>query len=115
MIALNDAAKPSGAVRLALAGFAATAVAYGPARVGYGLFVPEVRDEFGLSTGAAGAIGSGLQAGYLVALAATALLVSRLGPRLLVAAGGASAVLGMLLVAVSPAAAVLAAGWWWPG
>lgn len=98
------------AARLGLAGFAATAVAYGPARVGYGLFVPDFREDFGLSTGVAGLIGSGLQAGYLLALFATALLVTRLGPRLLVAAGGATAVGGMLLVAFSPGAAVLAAG-----
>lgn len=97
-------------MRLGLAGFSATAVAYGPARVGYGLFVPDFRQGFGLSTAAAGLIGSGLQAGYLLALAATALLVARLGPRTLVAAGGASAVLGMLLVALSPAVAVLTLG-----
>lgn len=107
---MDEAAERSGAVKLALAGFAATAVAYGPARVGYGLFLPNFREDFGLSTATAGAIGSGLQAGYLVALAATALLVSRLGPRLIVAVGGASAVLGMLLVALSPATAVLACG-----
>lgn len=98
------------ALQLGLAGFAATAVAYGPARVGYGLFLPDFRNDFGLSTEAAGAIGSGLQAGYLLALVATALLITRLGPRLLVAAGGASAVVGMLLVAISPALVALATG-----
>ena len=98
------------ALRLGLAGFAATAVAYGPARTGYGLFVPDFREEFGISTWAAGAIGSGLQGGFLLALVATALLVGRLGPRLLVAAGGVSAIAGMLLVALSPNQAMLAAG-----
>ncbi len=101
---------PAAARRLALAGFLATAVAYGPARTGYGLFVPDFREEFGLSTGIAGVIGSGLQAGFLLALAATALLFARLGPRLLVAAGGVSATFGMLLVAASPNAMILAAG-----
>ena len=99
-----------GAVRLGLAGFAATAVAYGPARTGYGLFVPDFREEFGISTSAAGAIGSGLQGGFLLALVATVLLVGRLGPRLLVAAGGVSAVFGMLLVALAPNGVALAAG-----
>jgi predicted MFS family arabinose efflux permease len=102
--------QPAAARRLALAGFLATAVAYGPARTGYGLFVPDFREEFGLSTGTAGFIGSGLQAGFLLALVATALLVARLGPRLLVAAGGVSATIGMLLVAETPNAAILAAG-----
>ena len=98
------------ALRLGLAGFAATAVAYGPARTGYGLFVPDFREEYGLSTGTAGIIGSGIQAGFLLALVATALLVARLGPRLLVAAGGLSAIVGMLLVALSPNPAMLAVG-----
>jgi predicted MFS family arabinose efflux permease len=99
-----------GGLRVGLAGFAATAVAYGPARTGYGLFAPDFREEFGLSTGTVGVIGSALQAGFLLALVATALLVARLGPRLLIAAGGASATVGMLLVAVSPNAAALACG-----
>jgi predicted MFS family arabinose efflux permease len=99
-----------GALRLGLAGFAATAVAYGPARTGYGLFVPDFREEFGISTWAAGAIGSGLQGGFLLALVATALLVGRLGPRLLVAAGGVSAIAGMLLIALSPNQVTLAIG-----
>src|ERR687889_95569 len=99
-----------GAFRLGLAGFVATAVAYGPARTGYGLFVPDFRREFVISTGAAGAIGSGLQGGFLLALVATALLVGRLGPRLLVAAGGVSATVGMLLVALASNQAMLAAG-----
>jgi predicted MFS family arabinose efflux permease len=99
-----------GALRVGLAGFAATAVAYGPARTGYGLFVPDFREEFGISTWVAGAIGSGLQGGFLLALVATALLVGRLGPRLLVAAGGVSAIAGMLLVALSPNQATLAIG-----
>jgi hypothetical protein len=87
---LDEATRAKGALRLGLAGFTATAVAYGPARTGYGLFVPDFREEFGISTGTAGVIGSGLQAGFLLALAATALLVARLGPRLLVAAGDAA-------------------------
>jgi predicted MFS family arabinose efflux permease len=98
------------ALRLGLAGFAATAVAYGPARTGYGLFVPDFREEFGISTSAAGAIGSGLQGGFLLALVATALLVGRLGPRLLVAAGGATAIVGMFLVALASNPVTLAAG-----
>jgi predicted MFS family arabinose efflux permease len=100
----------NGALRLGLAGFAATAVAYGPARTGYGLFVPNFREEFGISTSAAGAIGSGLQGGFLLALVATALLVGRLGPRLLVAAGGVSSIVGMLLVALAPNQVALAVG-----
>lgn len=40
----------NGTRQLGLAGFFATAVAFGPARNGYGLFLPDIREEFGLST-----------------------------------------------------------------
>jgi predicted MFS family arabinose efflux permease len=97
-------------VRLAAAGFGAIAVSFGPARAGYGLFLPYFRDEFGFSIQTAGFIASGLQAGYLVALTAVGLLVARTGPRPMVLAGMLAAGLGMALVAAAPAIEWLAAG-----
>jgi hypothetical protein len=44
---------------LTAAGFVATAVAFGPARMGFGLFLPAFREEFALSTSMAGLIASG--------------------------------------------------------
>lgn len=99
-----------GAKRLGLAGFLATAVAFGPARNGYGLFLPHFREEFALSTAMLGIIASGLYAGYLLALSAVGLLASRVGPRPPVLVGLLSAALGMGLVAVAPNAWALAAG-----
>src|SRR3712207_4635237 len=96
--------------RLGLAGFFATAVTFGPARNGYGLFLPEIRSEFGLSTQVLGFVASGLYAGYLGALLAVGLLAARTGPRLPVLVGLLSAGGGMALVALSPSPAVLAAG-----
>lgn len=99
-----------GAGRLSLAGFLAIAVAFGPARNGFGLFLPDVRAEFGLTTGLAGIIASASQAGYLISLSLVGLLAARLGPRPPVVIGGLSAALGMGLVALAPNPAVLAAG-----
>ncbi|MEJ7842306.1 MAG: MFS transporter, partial [Rubrobacter sp.] len=96
--------------RLGLAGFVATAVTFGPARNGYGLFLPEIREEFGLSTQMLGFIASGLYAGYLAALLAVGLFAARTGPRLPVLVGLFSAGVGTTLVAFSPNATVLAAG-----
>ena len=96
--------------RLGLAGFFATAVTFGPARNGYGLFLPEIREEFGLSTQMLGFVASGLYVGYLAALLAVGLLAARTGPRLPVLIGLLSAGAGMALVALSPNPAVLAAG-----
>ena len=97
-------------LRVAAAGFVAIAVAFGPARAGYGLFLPYFRDEFGFSIQTAGFIASGLQAGYLVALTAVGLLVARIGPRPMVLVGMLAAVLGMALVAAAPTGVWLAAG-----
>jgi predicted MFS family arabinose efflux permease len=96
--------------RLGIAGFFATAVTFGPARNGYGLFLPEIRAEFGLSTQMLGFVASGLYAGYLGALLAVGLLAARIGPRFPVLVGLLSAGVGMALVALSPSPAVLAAG-----
>jgi predicted MFS family arabinose efflux permease len=95
---------------LGVAGFFATAVAFGPARNGYGLFLPDIRREFGLSTELLGFMASGLYGGYLLALSAVGLLAARVGPRPLVMAGGVSAGLGMMLVAFAPNAWILAVG-----
>lgn len=120
---MNDVdASAGGARRLGLAGFCATAVTFGPARNGYGLFLPEIREEFGLSTELLGFIASGLYAGYLGALVVVGFLAARVGPRVPVLVGLASACLGMALVALSPNVEVLvtgvvlagtSAGWTW--
>ena len=96
--------------RISTAGFVATAVAFGPARMGYGLFLPEFRESFALSTGQAGMIASAAFGCFLLALLVTAELTSRLGPRAPVFAGGIAAAVGMALVALAPGAAVLTAG-----
>lgn len=100
----------NGPRQLGLAGFFATAVAFGPARNGYGLFLPDIREEFGLSTVILGLIASGLYADYLAALFAVGLFAARAGPRLPVMIGLLSAGVGMALVALSSNATMLAAG-----
>lgn len=108
--------------RVALAGVAAVAVTYGFARYGYGLFLPVLRAEFGLSTQMLGVLASGSYAAYLVALLLTGLAAARRGPRLPVVIGALSAAAGMALVAVAGTVPPLAlgvvlagssAGWTW--
>lgn len=97
------------------AGVAMIAVTYGLARSAYGLFVPELREEFGLSSEAVGMIGAGSYVSYCFGIAVAAVASSRLGPRFVVVAAGLVAVAGMagISAAVSPwmlAVGVLAAG-----
>jgi predicted MFS family arabinose efflux permease len=100
----------AGAWRVGLAGFFAIAVAFGPARSGFGLFLPDFRREFGLSTEVSGVIAGGAYGGYLVALSLVGLFAARFGPRLFVTVGGISATTGMILVAIAPNAPLLATG-----
>jgi len=97
-------------MRLASAGFVATAIAFGPARMGFGLFLPEFREAFALSTTRAGLIASGGFLAFLLALPLSAWLGARTGPRLPVILGALSAGLGFALVALSTSAGMLAAG-----
>ena len=88
--------------KLSAAGFAATAITYGPARMGFGLFLPDFRAEFALSSGMAGLISSmgflGMLAGLIAAYATLALS----GPRAPVLLGLGLATAGMALVATAP-------------
>lgn len=95
---------------LATAGFAATAVTYGPARMGFGLFLSEFREAFGLSAGTAGLISSLGFAGFLLALPAAYVLAARVSPRAPVLAGLGLATVGTGLVALAEGAVLLGVG-----
>lgn len=95
---------------IAIAGALGTAVAFGPARMGYGLFLPRFRETFSLSTANAGIIASAAFAAFFAALLMAAYLVARHGPRLPVVCGALAAAAGMALVAVSQNSAMLAFG-----
>ena len=95
---------------LAAAGLTAIAVSFAFARYGYGLFLPQFRESFGLSTDTAGLLAAGGYAGYLLALLATGAVVARTGPRLLVLIGTSAATLGTAMIAAAPNTVVLAIG-----
>lgn len=96
--------------RLAIAGFAATGIGFGPARMGYGLFLPEFRAQFGFSSATAGLISSAGFVAFLAALPLAAFLVLRIGPRLPVVLGGLSALTGFVFIATAGSVEALAVG-----
>lgn len=96
--------------RLAAAGFVATAIAFGPARMGFGLFLPDFRAEFALSTTQAGLVASGGFLAFLVGLPFAAWLDARVGQRLPVMAGALAAMAGFVVVATASDSAALAVG-----
>lgn len=68
-------------IAVGVGGAAVVGVAFGMARYAYGLTLPDIRSEFGLSHMFAGLIASGTFAGYLLALLSVPRLSARRGPR----------------------------------
>ena len=96
--------------RTAITGLVATAVAFGPGRMAYGMLLPPIRAEFGLSASAAGLVASAAFAAFAVALVLAAWATRRLGAKAPIVAGGALAALGGAAAAVAQEAALLAVG-----
>jgi MFS family permease len=98
------------ATRLMAAGFVATAVAFGPARMGFGLFLPAFRQEFALTTSTAGMIASGGFLAFLAALLVSAWIGRRFGERVSVTSGALGAAAGFTAVALAGDGFLLAVG-----
>lgn len=97
-------------LHLISAGVAVIAATYGLGRYAYGLFLPEIREDFGLSTAVLGLIASGSYAAFLIGTAVSSVVAARTGPRFPVVIGGLSAATGMLMIGTSQGPLVLAAG-----
>src|SRR4051794_28727735 len=96
--------------QLVAAGIAMVGTAFGLARYGYGLLLPEIRSDFGLSSAALGLIATGSYVGYLLTTAAMAAVGDRAPPRRPVGLGGVAAGAGMGLIAAAHSPGVLASG-----
>ncbi len=97
-------------IGVGVGGAAVVGVAFGMARYAYGLTLPDVQSEFGLSDLVLGLIASGTFAGYLVGLVSVPRLSSLRGARAPTTVGGVCGVLGAATVAVAPSPGILAAG-----
>jgi predicted MFS family arabinose efflux permease len=95
---------------LAVAGSASVATAFGMARYGYGLLLPDIQDELALGLGTLGVIGTLAYVGYLLATALVTPCVERIGQRATVVGGGLLAVAGTIVVALANAPVALGAG-----
>lgn len=101
--------RPVGALRLATAGIGVVGVCFGMARYGYGLLLPDVRRDYGLSPALLGAVA---MASYVAYLAATAVAgaVARAHVRRTAIAAGLMAAAGMAMAGLSRSPAVFVAG-----
>lgn len=97
-------------IGVGVGGAAVVGVAFGMARYAYGLTLPDVRSDFGLSEMLLGLIASGIAAGYLIGLVSVPRLSARRGPRAPTTVGGVCGVVGAATVALAPSPWILAAG-----
>ncbi len=86
------------------------ATAFGMARYGYGLLLPDIQDELALGATALGAIGTMGYVAYLLAAALVSRCVARVGERATVVVGGVFAVGGTIIVAQADGAMLLGVG-----
>ncbi len=85
-------------LRFVPAGLAIVAATYGLARYAYGLFLPDIQNDLGLSHELLGLIAGGSYAGYLLATLVGSSISAIVGPRLPVVLGGVAASFGMFLI-----------------
>jgi len=100
----------SNAVRVALAGGGVIAVTYGLARFILGLFLPEMRDDLGLSPQMAGLIGACPFASYVVAILSAPSVARILGVGWATGVAGGLAAAGLALVGRADGPVTLALG-----
>jgi len=96
--------------KLSAAGFAATAIGYGPGRMGFGLFVPEFRSTFEMSSTEMGFVSSLGFLGFFLGLMMAQALLTRRGPEAPVLSGLLAATVGMAIVTVAQNLSMLAFG-----
>lgn len=92
------------------AGVSIVAVTYGFSRYVFGLFIPEIKADFGLSTEWMGVIANTSYLGFLIAMMVSSLMASTLGPRRTVVLGGCVAVVGLTILAFAHHPWMLALG-----
>ena len=100
----------TGLLRPVLPGVAMVAVTFGLARYGYGLLLPEMQSDLGITPHGAGLIASAAYGSYLAANLAVIWLTVRLGPRWPIGLAAAFAAAGMAVVATADTATGAAVG-----
>lgn len=96
--------------RIGIAGAAVVGVAFGMARYVYGLTLPSVRADLGLSELVTGLVTSATFAGYLAGLVFAGPLAARRGSRAPTTVGGVCGALGAVIVTVAQSPWSLALG-----
>lgn len=106
----QDRSQAASVAAVLVPGAAMIAVTFGLARYGYGLLLPEMRTDLGMSASAAGLVSSATYVSYMVANVLVVQVTSRWGPRAAVAAAASSAAIGMATIGLADGVALLTVG-----
>jgi predicted MFS family arabinose efflux permease len=98
------------ALALAVAGSATVATAFGMARYGYGLLLPDIQHDLVLGVSTLGAIGTLAYIAYLLATLLVTRCIARAGERATILLGGLLAVAGTVVVALANGSVLLGLG-----
>lgn len=93
-----------------LIGLPMIAITYGFARFSYGLVLPYLREDLGMSQALAGAIASSAYFSYIIAIILAMIFMQKWGARRLILVSGATAVIGMAIIALANNDITLAVG-----
>lgn len=99
-----------GATGFAALGAGLIAITYGLARYAYGLFVPAIREELGLSSEVVGIVGSMAFVSFCLASVVAPFAADRLGARYAATLSGAFAFAGLTLISQAQDARILGVG-----
>ncbi|MBS3805702.1 MAG: MFS transporter [Oleiphilaceae bacterium] len=102
--------KPLSSTGFALFGAALVAISYGLARFAFGLFVPPIRAELGLTPYVIGIIGALPLISFVLATLIAPLAADRLGARNTAVLSGCFGIAGLTLISQAPGALMLGAG-----
>jgi predicted MFS family arabinose efflux permease len=105
-----DRSAPPSALTLAVAGSAAVATTFGMARYGYGLLLPDIQGNLGLTATTLGTIGTLAYVAYVVTTTLVTRCIARVGQDMTVVLGGLLAVAGTIVIAVAHGPVLLAVG-----
>lgn len=102
--------RPLSTMGFALFGAALIAISFGLARFAFGLFVPPIRDDLGLTPYVIGIIGALPLVSFLLAMLVAPVATDRLGARVAAVSSGVFGTVGLALIALAKDATMLGIG-----
>ncbi|UXU51107.1 MFS transporter [Staphylococcus arlettae] len=96
--------------KLVFPGIAMIATTYGLGRFSFGLFLPSITEDIGMSTSQAGIISSLFYLAYCFTIIYATLQTATIGPKRMIMLAGLSVIVGLFTIGIAPNALILSLG-----